>query len=242
MEIDMQLENLKYPEVRKYLKSKKSIIIPFGSTEQHGPHLPIGTDTIIAKSIANEVGNRTKTIVGPVLPVGFSPGLHTKFPGTISIGSKTYIALVLEILKGITNSGFRDLMIVSGHGMNMHPLRTAIMEFLDNNDARALIMGYWESEEMSMLCEEGDGVHCTILETSMILYLHPELVDMKKGINEYRKSRFMLGENEIKQLSKTGIIAETMKSTKEKGKLAYEAAIEGISRRVLMFEEDNLFE
>jgi creatinine amidohydrolase len=238
----MQLENLKYPEIATYLKTKKSIIIPFGSIEQHGPHLPLGTDTIIAKYIANEVGSCTNTIVAPVMPFGFSPGLHTKFPGTISIGSNTYIAMIMEIIKAITNSGFRDLMIISGHGMNMHPLRTAIMEFLDNNDARAIIMGYWETEEVSKFIEEGDGVHCTILETSMMLYLQPELVDMTKGINEYRKPRFMLGKNEIKQLSKSGIIAETMKSTKEKGKLAFEAAVEGISRKVIMLEDGNLFE
>jgi len=238
----MLLENLKHPEIKAYLEHKKSIIVPFGSTEQHGPHLPISTDTILAACIAEEAGRRTETMVAPVMPVGFSPGLHTLFPGTLTLGAQTYISLVLDIFESIVSSGFRDILVLTGHGMNQAPLKTAMLEFLNKHDGRGWVMGYWEAEEVAALTEKGDGVHCTILETSLMLYLRPKLVEMEKGVDEYRHARFMLGREEVGQVSASGIIAETMKSTSEKGKLIFEAAVEGIVRRVKMFDEGILFE
>lgn len=238
----MLLENMKHPEIKAYLEHKKSIIVPFGSTEQHGPHLPTGTDTFVAAHIAREAGKRTETVIAPVIPVGFSPGLHTLFPGTITIGAQTYISLVLDILESIVASGFRDILLITGHGMNWPPLKTAMMEFLNQHNARGLVMGYWEDEEVGALMEEGDGVHCTILETSMMLYLRPELVEMEKGFDEYRQARFMLGREEVSQVSSSGVIAETMKSTREKGELIFEAAVRGVVKRVEIFDEGRLFE
>jgi creatinine amidohydrolase len=238
----MLLQEMKHPEIKDYLEQKKSIIVPFGSTEQHGPHLPMGTDTFVAACIAEEVGKRTRTVVAPVMPVGFSPGLHTLFPGTITIGAQTYISLIEDILGSIVTIGFRDMLVLTGHGMNWPPLKTAMMEFLNTHDGRAMVMGYWETEEVKALMEEGDGVHCTILETSMMLYLRPELVEMEKGFNEYRQTRFMLGKNEIGQVSSSGTIAETMKSTEEKGEAIFEAAVAGIVKKVEMLEEGVLFE
>jgi len=238
----MLLENMKHPEIKAYLEQKKSIIVPFGSTEQHGPHLPTGTDTFVAAHIAEEAGKRTGTVVAPVIPVGFSPGLHPLFPGTITIGAQTYISLALDIMNCIVSSGFRDILVLTGHGMNWAPLKTAMMEFLNKNDARGWVMGYWEDAEVAKLMEEGDGVHCTILETSMMLFLRPELVEMGKGFDEYRQSRFMLGRGEVGQVSISGIIAKTTKSTKEKGQLIFEAAVNGIVKKVEMFDEGSLFE
>src|SRR5512134_1045561 len=140
----MLLEQMKHPEIKAYLEHKKSIIVPFGSTEQHGPHLPTGTDTFVAAHIAREAGKRTGTVVAPVMPVGFSTGLHTLFPGTITIRAQTYIDLILDMLNSIVNSGFRDILVMTGHGMNWSPLKTAMLEFLNQHDARALLLGYWE--------------------------------------------------------------------------------------------------
>jgi creatinine amidohydrolase len=238
----MLLENMKHPEIKTYLDLKKSIIVPFGSTEQHGPHLPTGTDTFVAASIAKEAGHRTGTVVAPAMPLGFSPRLHTLFPGTITIGAQTYISLVLDIFESIVSSGFRDILVLTGHGMNWAPLKTAMLEFLNHHDARGWVMGYWECDEVAPLIEKGDGVHCTILETSLMLYLRPELVEMDKGLNEYRQARFMLGKKEVHQISSSGIIAETLNSSEAKGKLIFESAVNGVVRKIEMFEKGILFE
>ena len=77
----MQLEEITTYDIQAYREHKKTIILPFGSTEQHGPHLPMGTDTLIAEAIAKEAGKRSQTMVAPVVPIGFSPGLHPHFAG-----------------------------------------------------------------------------------------------------------------------------------------------------------------
>jgi creatinine amidohydrolase len=238
----MQLENLTTYEVQKYLEHKKTIIIPFGSTEQHGPHLPIGTDTFIAEAIARQAGLITQTMVAPVMPVGFSPGLHTHFAGTISLSASTYLMIVQDTLAALLASGFSDFFLLTGHGLNYSPLKTGLLEFLDRHNARALLMGYWELDELQPLIEEGDGIHCTILETSLMLYLKSELVDMQKGVDEYKKARFLLGKDGIREISASGVIAETMKSTREKGKQYYEAVLAGMNRVLKTFDDPKLFD
>ena len=116
------------------------------------------------------------------------------------------------------------------------------MEFSNRHDARALVLGYWEAEEVASLMVEGNRAHCTIVETSMMLYLMPELVEMRKGFDEYRRARLMLGREEVGQLSRSGTIAETMKSTREKGALIFEAAVRGIVKREEMLDEGVLFD
>ena len=238
----MQLAELTTYQIQDYLERKKTIVLPFGSTEQHGPHLPMGTDAFVAAAIANEAGSRSHTIVAPVAPLGFSPGLHSHFAGTISLKATTYIQLVQDILGSLVNAGFEDFLLLTGHGLNYSPLKTALLDFLDTHNARALVMGYWELDELQPLIEPGDGTHCTILETSLMLYLNAEMVDMSKALDEYKRARVLLGREQIKAVSSSGIIAETTKSTAEKGKQYFEASVSGILRVLKIFESEQLYD
>lgn len=238
----MQLEQMTTYDVQAYLKHKKTIIIPFGSTEQHGPHLPIATDTLIAEAIAKEAGKRSQTIVAPVTPLGFSPGLHPHFAGTITLQAVTYIHVIQDILRSLHNAGFSDFLLLTGHGLNYSPLKTALLDFLNTANARALVMGYWEFEELQPLIEPGDGVHCTILETALMLHLYSDFVDMSKSFDEYKKARFLLGADYMKQISASGIIAETTKATAEKGERYFNAVIAGMVRVLATFDNEALYE
>ena len=238
----MKLEHITTYDVQAYLERKKTIIIPFGSTEQHGPHLPTGTDTLLAEAIAIEAGKRSQTIVAPVAPIGFSPGLHPHFAGTITLQAVTYIHLVQDILRSLHKAGFSDFLLLTGHGLNYSPLKTALLDFLNTANARALVMGYWEFKELQPLIEPGDGVHCTILETAMMLHLHGDLVDMSKSFDEYKKARFLLGTDYIKHISASGIIAETTNATAEKGERYFNAAVAGMLRVLSTFDSEMLYD
>ena len=238
----MQLEHITTYDVQTYLERKKTIILPFGSTEQHGPHLPMGTDALIAEAIAIEAGKRSQTMVAPVAPLGFSPGLHPHFAGTITLQAITYLQLVQDILRSLHNAGFSDFLLLTGHGLNYSPLKTAVLDFLNTANARALVMGYWEFEELQPLLEPGDGVHCTILETAIMLHLHGELVDMSKSRDEYKKARFLLGTDYIKHISASGVIAETTKATAANGERYFNAAIAGMLRVLSRFDHDAIYD
>ena len=229
----MQIANLTTCDIDDYLKKSKTIILPFGSLEQHGPHLPCGTDTFIAERIALEASKEHQFMVAPVLPFGFSPGLHPQMTGTVTISAITYITLVKEILDNLTRSGFSKFVCITGHGMNFSPLKTAVMDFLNENNGKALVLGYWEIDEVmaeKQKLNDDNGVHCTVMETSMMMYLLPDMVDMGKSIDEYNKTSYLLGKKEIRKISKSGIIANTRNSTVHKGELYFNAAVRGLSR------------
>ena len=232
----MLLSEMKHPEVAEYLKTKKTIILPCGSTEQHGLHAPIGTDTISCYEIAKEVGIRTSTIVAPALPYGFSQGLHCTFPGTISLSGTTFIAVIHDVLESLVRSGFHDILIITGHGMNISPLHVAVTDFLHSNDAHIIVKGYWETLEYKALLEEGEGVHATPSETAIIQYLQPELVDMTKAVNEQNYAPYLVGKSEFRSVTNTGVIANATLATAEKGRNFFEAAVEGMSNLLKRFE------
>jgi len=222
----MLLSEMKYPEVEAYLKLKRTIIVPCGSHEQHGPFAPLGTDSMIAMAIASEAGRRTDTMVAPVLAYGFSPGLHSTFTGTISLRGSTYMAFVEDVLDSLFRSGFKEILFLTGHGMNMSPLQTVVADYLDKNDGRIIVADYWNSPLFTRLQEEGEGSHATISEISMMLYLFPKLVDMTKAVNEMQPIPYYMGKNEVHKISQSGVIAKATQADAQKGKDFFAAAVE----------------
>ena len=122
----MKLKNLTWEDVDKYLATSKTIIIPLGSIEQHGPSLPLGTDSIIAENLANEVGNKTNILVAPVLSPGISLIPHMEFKGTISFLPRTYTEMIIEFVTSLYSHGFRNFLLINGHGGNDGAIKNAI--------------------------------------------------------------------------------------------------------------------
>lgn len=224
----MLLSELKYKEVEDYLTKKKTIILPCGSNEQHGLHCPLGNDSITAFEIAKEAGKQSDTIVAPVLPYGFSPGLHTNFPGTVSISGTTFIALITDILKSFYRSGFRNILLFNGHGLNYSPLNTAVCDFLDDHEAHIKIANYWELDQVKAILHPEEGFHTTVSETSIVSYLYPGLVDMEKAVHKTYNFPFNVGRKEAKKLLPEGVNANAPLANKEDGKRYFEAALSGI--------------
>ncbi len=231
------MSELKYPEVEDYLEKKKTIIIPCGSNEQHGPFAPLGTDASLAFEIAREAGRKTATMVAPVLAYGFSPGLHSAFTGTISLRGSTYMSVVEDILDSLLRSGFKEILFLTAHGMNISPLQTIVGDYLDKNDAHIIIANYWNSPRFVSLQEEGEGSHATISEISMMLYLFPQLVNMEKAIDELQNIPYYMGKNEVRNISQSGVIAKATKADTQKGEKFFEAAVDGIIELLERFKE-----
>ena len=116
-----------WPEVEAYLEQSQGIILPIGSTEQHGPTGLIGTDAICAEAIARGVGEATGAIVGPTINVGMALH-HTAFPGTISLRPSTMIQLVRDYVTCLTRAGFTKFFFINGHGGNIATLKAAFAE------------------------------------------------------------------------------------------------------------------
>ena len=182
----MQLKLSTWCEIKEYLTKRKDIIIPIGSTEQHGPMGHIGTDFICPETIAKEIGDRTGDLVAPTLPVGMSQH-HLSFPGSITLRPTTLIALVNDVAQSLTGHGFTHVFFLNGHGGNVASIKAAFSELYAENSlskqATSLHLkscNWYEGkciEELSNKYFKGaEGHHATPSEISLSFYAHPDAV------------------------------------------------------------------
>jgi mycofactocin precursor peptide peptidase len=156
----MHLAELTWPQVA----AQSILAVPVGSTEQHGPHLPIGTDTFVATSLAEHLAaRRDDVLVAPPLPYG-SSGEHAGFVGTLSIGREATTTVLVELVRSA--DAFRGVVLVSGHGGNAEPVAAAV-EVLTGEGRDVLA---WSPSIA------GGDAHAGRTETSLLLALHPEAV------------------------------------------------------------------
>src|SRR5215471_10344132 len=125
----MLLENLTWPEVKKLKLADTVVLFPLGSFEQHGPHLPLTTDTDIVTAVARSIEAKRpqQLLCLPALWPGHSTH-HLFFPGTLSVKQMPYIQLVVELCSSIVNLGGQKVFLLNGHGGNDVPLRAALRE------------------------------------------------------------------------------------------------------------------
>lgn len=157
-------------EVEAYLEHSDGIILPTGSTEQHGPMGLIGTDTICAGEIANRAGAEANALVAPA--IGWTPApFNMGFPGTISITEDLFEELIRQIIAGLAGQGFRHFYVLNGHGANLAPLRRVA------SDLPGLrIRSWWDFEPVNALRRDlyGDweGMHATPSEVAITQATH----------------------------------------------------------------------
>ncbi len=176
-------------EVEAAVARTRLILLPVGATEAHGPHLPLGTDTMEAREICRRVALRLaaqgrEVVIGPVIPFGTS-SVHLGFPGTVSISSRTLIALLAEIAASLHRTGFRDFVLVHGHDGNLPSMMVAAQEIVDTlPETRAVVLNWlaplsrvYHTIQRST---KGEG-HGGEGETSRLLVTHPELVHPERG-------------------------------------------------------------
>ncbi|WP_170574112.1 creatininase family protein [Ruegeria atlantica] len=163
----MKLENMTWYEVETRIKEGAAILLPVGSTEQHGPMGRIGTDTICANAVALAAAELCGAIVAP--PLAYTPApFNTAFPGTISVSEETFQNLAHEVISGCLMQGFSGVFIVNGHGANLEPLRR-IAEQLPVD--RCKIRSWWEPSAANALRSDlygaWEGMHATPSEIAI---------------------------------------------------------------------------
>ena len=232
----MLLENLTWPEVKKLKLTNKVVVLPLGSFEQHGPHLPLTTDTDIVTAIARAIERkRPKQILClPTLWPGHSTH-HLFFPGTLSVRQMPYIQLVIELCRSIVNFGAKKVFLLNGHGGNDVPLRAALRELkTEFPKVKFVFASYWTLAAASIKevreSELGGLGHACEMETSIMLHLHPDRVKLQlakrdgpKHKDVYRKSDMLHSRpvyfvNEFHEVTKTGTIGHPDLATAQKGK------------------------
>lgn len=162
-------------------------VLPVGATEQHGPHLATGTDTLLAEHVAEAAAELTGDIVLPALPYGCSLGHTDRWPGTLSLHPTTMITVVVELGRWVHASGFRKLMLVNGHATNGPPCQSAILQLrYELPDLRPRFVSIFEltPEIAKRYTEDAPDFHANEAETSMLLHLAESNVKRERAVDE----------------------------------------------------------
>jgi mycofactocin system creatininase family protein len=163
-----RLAALTSADVASVAARRTMLVVPLGATEQHGPHLPLGTDTVIATALAGRLGS--DSIVAPPLAYG-SSGEHQGFPGTVSIGQAAVESILVELVRSATET-FDRVLLLSAHGGNAEPVARAVRRLREEGrDVRA-----WSPASVW-----GGDAHAGQIETSLMLALRPETVAIDRA-------------------------------------------------------------
>ncbi len=173
------LQEMTWTDVRDYLTQNDMVIIPLGSTEQHGPHMPLGTDFYEATGMAKQISARTGVLVAPVVMAGYSV-YHSGFPGSLSLKSETLEQVLFETAEMLIKYGFHRIMFFNYHGGNRLAEQNVIHRINHSTEAVAVAIG--TGAYIQRGGEEGDffDSHAGVNETSMMLYFRPDLVKMDR--------------------------------------------------------------
>ncbi|MEX0936489.1 MAG: creatininase family protein [Pirellulales bacterium] len=239
----MRYGELRWPDIQQMDKQRAVVVCPLASLEQHGHHLPLLTDTLLVTGVAERVHQRLseQVLLTPTLWLGASDH-HLDFPGTVSVRNTIYVELIKDVARSFVRAGFRRILFLNGHGGNIAPGEVALTEMANSSDAcdaAHLALGsYWTLASAEMdAARHGMSTpalsHACEYETSMMLFLHEELVAMESarggGPQVVEDHRGVAVAGRFHRRTRTGALGQPEASTKEKGETLIQAIVDRVS-------------
>jgi creatinine amidohydrolase len=229
-------------EVEAFLKTHHTVIVPTGSTEQHGPHAPLLTDVLLPQEIARRVAPRINALVAP--PINYALSYpHVGFTGLVHIRIPTFMALVEDMCVAFAASGFKRIVFLNGHYDNTYALAYACANAAPQlpGDVKAFPINYWDGMTAADVDEWfglKNGLHANEAETSAVLAINPDLVDMDAANAEFppfpeytvntgpvHTAFFFTSPGSVYWATKSGTWGDARRSTAEKGERYIEAGV-----------------
>jgi len=238
----MKFAEMTAPQIRALDKEKTLFLQPIAAIEQHGPHLPTGTDMMICGAVAEAVEARhaDDVVLLPLLGPGASHH-HLRFGATVSPELDTYITLLTEIARPFLKDGYRRFTYLNGHGGNIDPLKITLRQ-LQHEFPNALLAGgpYWDTAK-EVIADGLDGDHKFVghaceFETSMIMHLRPELVDETElrdaGVLGAGNIGGLFVPRDMKHRTQEGCTGRPDLATAEKGEQMFAGIVDRVSATV----------
>ena len=236
-------DNLSSPAIRAMAAQEAIVLIPLGSTEQHGPHLPVGTDAILATFFAEEAAKKLNEmgkpcLVAPTMAPANSMH-HMNFAGSISLEPQTYMNQLQEICRAIARHGFRRIVLVNGHGGNSHPSQAALVSINRELGFPVYFLGYWSGTDESKFLESQKGIiHACESETSLMLAVDETLVDPiykeTKGnpgsVTPLEEAGLISTFHTMESHTENGVMGNSYLATKEKGEAMIAEMVGNLTR------------
>jgi creatinine amidohydrolase len=253
----VRYDELTWPEMREAIAHGPVVLLPFGTIEDHGPHLPLNTDNVIVEAICLEAASRApgEMLVMPLLAYGLDEH-HMDFPGTVSVDMQTLLAHLADVAISAAHHGFTHVLIVNGHGSNASladlAARRVVLEtgiVCGAMSPNAAIDPTLAEPTLSQMrrSEPGGVAHAGEYETAMMLHLRPELVQMDKAVRELGQLKLeyfnwdhpepsvLSWQDWWSRMSESGVCGDATVATAEFGQALFETTIENFVRFVREF-------
>lgn len=244
-------EEFTWPEIREAVAQNRVAVLPVGTIEQHGPHLPLVTDVLTATEMSRRAvaGMPGEAILLPSVYYAFNEH-HMDFPGTIAVRGDTFINYVTDIGCSLARHGFRKILLVNGHGSNVPFLDIAARNITIQTESICAMAPWWSLVPKPLIQElresefPGGMAHGCELETSVLLYLAGDLVQMDKAERDMpaQRSEFFYWDLQVpspvffqeffSRYSRTGTSGDPTKATAEKGRRFVDAVVENLARLI----------
>lgn len=243
-----------WPELKERVNDQPVVVLPIGSVEDHGYHLPLDVDNLCIWSISEEAAKRAggDILLMPLIPYGFETH-HMDFPGTIDIRQEHLLHFVLDVTKSVAHHGFKRILIADGHGSNMPILELVARRTVLETEALCACF-IWPSLDIEGIRKHRESgkqgmAHAAELETSLYLHIAPERVQMDKAVKDINmpESEFiwmdLLAGSPVRSMdwwtkfSKSGVYGDATLGTAEKGEKWFETVVEHFIKLVREFKK-----
>lgn len=235
-----KLAEMSWPEVEEALeRGVDTVVVTFGSTEQHGLHLPLATDSLWGEALGDRVARELEnTLLAPALRIGCSEH-HMAFPGTITLRKETFAEVVADYCQSLARHGFRNIVLIPTHGGNFTPLAEAVegiaehlpdVNIIAYTDLMELLDVSFRSASERGVASEQAGGHAGEWETSMILALRPELVAMDRAqagyVGDMKSITGRIFEQGFRAVTDIGVLGDPENADPASGEAYLEALTE----------------
>ena len=244
----IRMSELAWPDYARKVGEGAMVLVPVGALEQHGPHMSMNPDVLLPTAIAERVAERIGGLVAPAIAYGYKSqqqsGGGNHMPGNTSLDGQTMICLVRDVLRELARHGVRKVVLVNGHYENSMFLTEGVdlclreLRWSGIDDFRCIILSYWdfidEATIRAIYADDFPGwavEHGGVLETSLMLHLHPELVNMDL-VKDHPPAKFPPYEHfpvKPELTPPSGCLSSAKRATAAYGELLLGVAVDGIS-------------
>ena len=233
------LENLAWPEIAE-LREKNGglLLLPLGATEQHGPHLPVAMDTLLAEAVCHAASDVTGVPVMSALRYTVSQGHTPKWPGTFSLRHETFIATLRDIAAWAVASGWKRILLVNAHFGNDAPARVAVdqLRLAHLGKLQVGLIHVFQLSEAIWECytADADDLHANCAETSLMLHLHPDLVhlDRLENADDEDRTEGTVFSYPVAQTSLNGVTGTPSQATREEGEKLFREMVACLAAKI----------